>query len=283
LTVLAERAPNRNRKTVYIDTHGSTLRERVFGLLDKNHELKPKELIILLADTDITYAKHGETVRQYRKNWKTEYKNRQALNCLNFHNCRGFIYALNSMDRAKAVGKSCRVKGSKTGVVCWRQSLAKNRMLVFIAQGLGRVEWFETGRINFWARKPATWHNAKQLLAYAFCWTGIIEDPQIFDLWFEQKTRLKGAHATIDTGERLPYCKVDMLKESNGVVVRMGDVSHPTSLEIEFVYPNWQDRNERLLESLLKQQAELQQLFYQLMSGQAIDTGRLNGGKDYVS
>ena len=48
----------------------------------------------------------------------------------------------------------------------------------------------------------------------------------------------------LDTGIRLPYHKVELLKEGNGVVVKMGDSSDPTALEIEFCYPDWAERNE---------------------------------------
>jgi len=44
----------------------------------------------------------------------------------------------------------------------------------------------------------------------------------------------------------------DYLKDALGVVVKTGDVTHPTSLEIEFTYPDWAEKNERLLEQTLK-------------------------------
>jgi hypothetical protein len=63
-------------------------------------------------------------------------------------------------------------------------------------------------------------------------------------LWFH------GATLAVETGVHLPYVCVELLKESNGVKVKMGDASDPTKLEIEFCYPKWAERNERLLEQM---------------------------------
>jgi hypothetical protein len=223
----------------YSDTPIESLRQQVFKLLNKNHELKPKELCKLM---DLEYKQYHDTITQYRKQWKKEYKNRQALKCLSFHNTRGWIYALKMLDRQVAV----EAKGS-----VWLQTRAKNKMLLFKDRELGRLEWHVTGRINIWIKKPATWGRVKQLLAKAFTWTGLIDDIQIFDLW-AASARFKGSHLVYDTGERLPYARIDYLKEALGVVVKTGDITHPTSLEIEFHYPDFSERNERLLEQVSK-------------------------------
>jgi hypothetical protein len=41
-----------------------------------------------------------------------------------------------------------------------------------------------------------------------------------------------------------------MFRESNGVVVKVGDVSHPNAVEVVASYPDWAERNKRLLERL---------------------------------
>jgi hypothetical protein len=63
--------------------------------------------------------------------------------------------------------------------------------------------------------------------------------------------RLKGGTAVVETGERLPYLVIDLFRISNGVKIKTGDDSHPTCFEIEFSYPDWAERNERLLQELL--------------------------------
>jgi hypothetical protein len=37
----------------------------------------------------------------------------------------------------------------------------------------------------------------------------------------------------------LPYARIEDFRESNGVVVKIGDLSHPTAVEIEFYRPSW--------------------------------------------
>jgi hypothetical protein len=226
-----------SEKREHSHIHDLSLRQQTFKILEKYHDLKPKELCKVM---ELDYQAHGETVRQYRKQWKREYKNRQALKCLSFHNTRGWIYALKMLDRQAAVeGK------------VWLQTRAKNRMLLFRDRELGRLEWHLSGRINVWIKKPATWARVKQLLAKGFSWTGLIDDIQIFELW-AASARFKGSHLVYDTGERLPYAKIEYLKEALGVVVKTGDVTHPSAVEIEFHYPDYVERNERILEQVSK-------------------------------
>jgi len=115
----------------------------------------------------------------------------------------------------------------------------------------GRWEWFETRRVKVRVRKPATVGKALQLLANGFFRTVLIFDIRVFSK-FVQGLRFKGASATLDVGQRLPYERIEFLKESNGVVVTLGDRSHPTSIEIDFHLPRWGERIEQALESFVK-------------------------------
>lgn len=205
----------------------------MFSLLEKNSMLKPKQLCKLM---DLDYGKLQHQVRELKHKWKCQYRNRQALKCLNYHNTRGWIYALKKLDRQAAV----EAEGS-----VWLQTRARNKMLLWKDRQLGRLEWHLSGRINIWIKRPATWGRVKQMLAKAFMWTGLIDDIEIFDLW-AASARFKGSHLVYDTGERLPYSRIELLKESLGVVVKTGDVTHPTGIEIEFHYPDWAERNELL-------------------------------------
>jgi len=207
-----------------------SLRQEVFELLERNHELTAKHLCQILR---IPYETKGNTVRNYRHDWKCNYRNRLGLKCLEFHGARGWLYGFRGLDRSSAVA------------VGWVATKARNRMFVW-KDLLGRIEWFETGRVNVFVRKPASEGRLKQLLANAFMWTGLIHDVRLFEAWVKTYRR-KGAHATVDLGERLPYCRVDFLKDSNGVVVKTGDLSHPTAIEIEFCYPDFSEKNELVL------------------------------------
>jgi hypothetical protein len=71
----------------------------------------------------------------------------------------------------------------------------------------------------------------------------------VFEEWVKS-AQLKGAHLTLDLGVPLPYSRTELLKECNGVVAKTGDLSHPSSLELEFCYPDWAERNELALKQL---------------------------------
>jgi len=216
-------------------THSNvSIRKATFQLLDRNHDLSPSNLCTLQGlDPKI----HGATLRQYKMQWKREYKNRLGLKSLKFHAARGWVYQLKMVDRTMALERGWKVTRARNKMIVWNQDKRE----------LGRLEWFATGRINIWVRKPATWGKLKQLLSKAFCWNKLIEDPQIFDLW-ANSARFKGAHLTYDYGEKVPYMKIDFLKDALGVVFKTGDLSDPTCAEIEFVYPDWAERVEKLLE-----------------------------------
>ena len=226
---------NPRSKSEHSDIHES-LRRQVFNFLEKSHDAKPKIICKLL---DLDYQKYAETISQYKKQWRSEYRSRQALQCLSFHKAHGWVYALKLMDRGLALGVGWEPTKARNGMIVWN----KDR------KNIGRLEWFRTGRITIFVDKPATWGRVKQLLANAFTWTGLLKDIDVFELWF-RSVQFHGAHATFDTGERLPYAKIDLLKDSLGVVAKIGDLSHPTCLELEFCYPKWAEKNELLFEQL---------------------------------
>lgn len=205
----------------------ANLKQKIFSLLDKNHDLSPSMLCRLVG---VDHKKYAPTIRNYKYFWRMSFKIRQPLKCLNYHNVRGWIYSLKSMDRTGAC------------FLGWRKTKAKNHMIIW-KDKIGRMEWHVTGRINFWVKKPFTKGRIKQLLANGFYKYGVIDDIQMFDKW-AGFARLKGAHLVYDTGERLPSARIDLLKESMGVIVKMGDLSHPTGLEIEFAYPDFAEKNE---------------------------------------
>jgi hypothetical protein len=248
-----------------------SLRQQAFKLLEKNHILKPSQLCKLLG---LSFEQHGNLMKKYRYEWKRDYKNRLGLKCLKFHAARGWIYALRMFDRENV---------ERLIVAGWRQTRARNRMIVWDKdkQHLGRLEWFTTGRINIWVRKPATWGKVKQLLAKAFMWNKLIESTEVFELW-ANTARFKGAHAVYDYGQRVPYAKVEFLKEALGVVVKTGDVSHPTALEIEFVYPDWAEKIEKRLEQndkVVQQNSQAIENFNDFLKGFGRNN-HLDPGKD---
>jgi hypothetical protein len=140
--------------------------------------------------------------------------------------------------------------------VGWVETRARNRWLLW-KDSLGRLQWFETGRVNLYVRKPANLGKAYQLICNGFSWTGLITDIKVLEAVLAS-VRFKGAHYVFPTGQRLPRLTIDLFAKSNGVIIKVGDRSHPHAVEVIACYPDWAERNERLLEQL---NDTLQQLF----------------------
>jgi hypothetical protein len=211
-----------------------SIREDVEGLLGKNPLLMPKDICRLLG---LSYQKYRDYVSHVRSRWRSDRKSGLGLRCLSFHGVHGWVLVPASVDRVRAP------------LVGWVRSRARNRMLVWKDE-FGRLEWFETGRCKVWVRKPANRGRALQLVCNGFSLSGLVTDMRVLD-GILGSLRLKGATAVVETGERLPYLVIDLFRVSNGIKIKTGDDSHPTCFEIEFSYPDWAERNEKLLQDLL--------------------------------
>jgi len=132
--------------------------------------------------------------------------------------------------------------------VGWLLSRARNRWLLW-KDRLGRLQWFETGRVNLYVRKPANLGKAYQLICNGFFATNLITDVKVLE-WVLASVRFKGAHYVFATEERLPKLTIDLFAKSNGVIIKVGDASHPNGIEVVAFYPDWAERNERLFEQL---------------------------------
>jgi hypothetical protein len=110
---------------------------------------------------------------------------------------------------------------------------------------LGRLQWFETGRVNVYVRKPAVLGRAYQLVCNGFGFTGLITDAKVLES-VVAGVRFKGGHYVFETEHRLPRLSIDMFEKSNGIVVKIGDASHQNAVEIVTCYPDWAERNEHI-------------------------------------
>lgn len=210
-----------------------TLKDLVEAELKKNSLLKPSQLCKIL---DLDYKKHGNYVTVIRSEWRSLAKKELGSNRLKFHHWHGYIKVPKQVDREAAV---------KQG---WLPTKSRNRFYLWKSK-LGRLMWFETGRVNMWLRKPANKGKAAQLLADAFFKTYLIPDIRIFEA-FLASLRFKGASVTMDLGFKLPLTKISFLKKSNGVEITLGDLSHPTCIEISYYFPDYAEQMEKVLERL---------------------------------
>jgi len=210
----------------------NSLAQQVFSQLNKNPLLTAKPLCKILG---LSYREHEHYIRNLKTQWKYHYKNERGSKC-SLHGWRGWCYLPCSVDRARAVD------------VGWVRSKARNRWLLW-KDRLGRLQWFETGRVNLYVRKPANLGKAYQLLCNGFSFTGLITDIKVLEQLLST-VRFKGAHYVFATEERLPRLTIDLFAKSNGVLIKVGDASHPNSVEVIACYPDWAERNERLFEQL---------------------------------
>ena len=216
------------------DGYGESLRQRVFREFDKNPLLTPSTLRSVLKLDDRTSL---QVLANYKTQWRHNYRNERGLKC-STHAWRGWCCL------PKGLG-GIRTRAVEVG---WKLSRARNRWLLW-KDRLGRLQWFETGRVNLYVRKPANLGKAYQLICNGLSFTGLVTDMKVLEEILKG-VRFKGAHYVFPMGQALPKLTIDLFQKSNGLVIKVGDDTHPDSLEVLATYPDWAERNERLFEQL---------------------------------
>jgi len=213
------------------------LTEEIKSELEKNPLLTAKNLCVIIG---LDYKRHGNYVNKVKSLWKYYHQNRQGSMCPSDVHCwRGFTY----------VGRELGLLVGKLGLASgWSVTRARNHMLVF-RNVLGRLELFGTGRVNVFVRKPGSFGRAYQLFCDGFFKTGVISDIKVLEACLAG-LRFKSAHFVFETKERLPELTVSLFSETNGVTVKVGDRSHPNSVEVIAGYMNWAERLERKFDGL---------------------------------
>ena len=225
---------NSGKSTNDYDSYSESVRQCVFRELDKNPLLTPSALrsIFKLDNKNCL-----QVLANYKTQWRHNYRNERGSKC-SLHGWRGWCYLPNGVG-------GIRTHAAEVG---WKLSRARNRWLLW-KDRLGRLQWFETGRVNLYVRKPANLGRAYQLICNAFSFTGLITDIRILEEVLSS-VRFKGAHYVFSVGQRLPKLTIDLFQKSNGIIIKVGDTTHPDSLEVIAMYPDWVERNERLFEQL---------------------------------
>jgi len=212
-----------------------SIKAAVFKLLDKNPLLTAQPVCQLLG---LSFKDYRNYVTKLRSQWRTLPKNERGSKC-SVHGWRGWCYLPNGV----AVG--IRSQAVEVG---WVETRARNRWLLW-KDRLGRLQWFETGRVNLHVRKPANLGKAYQLICNGFSFTGLVTDIKVLEQILSS-VRFKGAHYVFPTEQRLPRLTIDLFAKSNGIIIKVGDRSHPHAVEVIACYPDWAERNERVLEQL---------------------------------
>ena len=212
-----------------------SIRKQVFDLLNENPLLSIKHICQILK---ICYKQRKRLIWKYRSHWRTSLEKQIHSKCQkpSFHKPSAWVY----VDKLGLKVEDAIERG-------WIQTRAKNRYLLWRDPSYGHMKWFPTtGRVNIHTRKPHLRGRLFQLFCNGFSMNGLIDSMKILNQLLKS-IRLKVASAVFGTPERLPYMEIKMFKLSNGVIIKMGDRSHPHAIEVEFCYPDWAEKNERLL------------------------------------
>lgn len=225
-----------------------TMKAAINILLDADPYLKPLQICKLM---DWDYDAYGKTVAQRKYEWKLSLIYGLGSKSPKFapdsqHHVRAFGYVPKCLDRIfPGVTKRALDSG-------WKLSKNPNRMLYFneYQNTYGRVEWFETGRVNVHVRAPQHMGRVKKLVSLAFYENDMIFDTRIF-LEFVDSFDWAGAHDEFRTSKRLPKTVIRAY-EKLGFIIKTGDKSHPYSVEVEWAHPLWAEKIEFFLEQLNK-------------------------------
>ena len=49
----------------------------------------------------------------------------------------------------------------------------------------------------------------------------------------------------------MPRLVINLFAKSNGVIIKVGDASHANAVEVITCYPDWAERNEKILQQFL--------------------------------
>lgn len=227
----------------------TSLRKQVFDALNKNPLLTANPICKLLG---LSYREHGGYIKKLKYDWKRYHEiERGSIRSVpdGVHNAF-FVGLLPLGLVGGAQGKVSDVGfvGSSLRLAGWRVSKSRNRFLLFKSL-LGRVRLFETGTVEIYVRKPAHFGKAMQLFCDAFTKTKWITD--ILEIEAFQKTlRIRGFHATFDTGQRLPYMKIPLFKGTNGFQLILGDRTHPHSAELIIEYMEQVESAKKVIEGI---------------------------------
>lgn len=272
-------------------SNSNNLRKQIFDLLDgegqSNPLLTPKQICKLL---NLTYKRYHNYVSKTKWEWKYYYRNERGSKCSNFHCFKAKV----KLDLALSQSLRLIVKSEieKRGVgLGWQLSKAKNRFFVWRCR-FGRVVWFESGTVTLHVRRPGNLGKAKQLFCDAFVNTGLLTDFKILNPVLE-RIRPKSGHFPYRAGERLPYMVIRDFEQSHSIVIKVGDRTHPDSVEVIASFSDTLedalDKLERLEKNGEKNNLALTKITGLLSNLFEVDTEKQPGGnkssgdKSYVS
>ncbi len=243
---MANSSDKRSRISKYnsYDSYGVSLRKQVCKLLDENPLLTAKMLAKLM---NLNYKQYRQTLTNYRNFWVYNHEDERGSKCSSLHCFKAKV----KLDLVVSQGLRVLVdSGVEEGRFGWVLSRARNRFLVWRGH-LGRVVWFESGTVTLHVKRPGNLGKAKQLFCDAFVNTGLLTDVKVLNPVLE-RIRPKSGHFPYSSGERLPYMVIRDFEESHGIVIKVGDRTHPNAVEVIASFSNAIDLALQKLDNLEK-------------------------------
>ncbi len=265
------------------------MHKQIFDVLDNdghtNPLLTPKQICKLL---DLSYKKYHSYVSKTKWEWKYYCRNERGSKCSSLHCFKAKV----RLDLALSQGlRGVVASEGELGVLGfgWVRSKSKNRFWMWPSR-LGRVVWFESGTVTLHVRRPGNLGKAKQLFCDAFVNTGLLTDMKLLNPVLE-RIRPKSGHFPYSAGERLPYMVIRDFELSHGIVIKVGDRTHPDAIEVIASFSETMDgaldKLERLEKNELKNSEALLKITNILSNlfGADSEKGATKGcgGKEYVS
>lgn len=220
-----------------------SLRRQVCKLLDANPLLTAKTLAILLK---LPYKPYKQTLTNYRNFWKYNHESERGSKCSSLHCFKAKVKLERQLsDRLRLIVDNGL--GKEPFFLGWRLSRARNRFLIWEGR-LGRVVWFGSGTVTLHVKKPGNLGRAKQLFCDAFGNTGLVTDVKVL-CGVADRVFQKGVHVPYGTKQRLPQLEIKDFVESHGILIKLGDRSHPNAVEVIAEFTAAQERMMEFIEN----------------------------------
>jgi len=242
---MAKVVGNSSDSNIQGDGHHSYLcyqqnkRRTVFTFLDKDPLLTASSLAQMIGIPIKERKKEQVYLKKLKYEWKGNHENqRGSIRSIpdDFHNAfyKGALPLNNANDVFLKLRSLVFGYGSTDFIAgAWVPTKSKNKYLLYKSR-LGRIRLFTNGTVEIFVRKPVSDGKCMQLFCDAFTKTNLVDSIKIVDDF--QKGLMRRFHATVDTGQRLPYVKVTAFQDTHNLTMVLGDRSHPTSIEFQVGY-----------------------------------------------
>ena len=215
-------------------------RQAVFNFLSENKYLTFGTVKQKLVESTSFGGLKDQTIRNYMSEWHNNYSKSGMVP--NLH--RGFGGLESGFDI------SLWEKAPEFG---WRISQNKNQERLHSESEVS-LGWHRNGTVVF--RFKGFRPEGHLLNAFVRSFLDVIISTGLSDseavnylqALFKKKYHTTDRHSAFDTGQLLPKIKIRDFKKSHGIVINLGDGSHPSSVEVEQTEPFWFSKIEQIID-----------------------------------